>query len=794
MATTGTQTSYGGPSGKYYLQTKWTLLSQSVTGNSSRINIKMYIGAVSGWSASIGTNSFSVSVTGGGSWSGSNRSISINGSKQLLIDEDYTVDHNSDGAKSISINPYFTGSYIGTINPGSFSDSLPSIARTSSISSTASLTAGFDKTITIDSNSSSFTHELSIYITKGTSTDFIKSITYGKGDYSQSTNFSNTEIEDFFNNGYEAWDGVKMVLETFSGSTSIGTVTKTGTLSWSSDNSSASTSSFTVGNAVTVNVSKASVLYSHAVELRVGSVVVGSAGISSGTSFEITPNSSLLYSNITDSARGTVDVYIKTVLTASTSTVVKDWSKEDSVNAYITNSNPVAGSLSYLDSNTTTSNLTTNNQLIIPGYSTPQFTFGVGTPKNGATITRYTITIDGKSASRTTAGSLVLPPITAQADTTALLTVVDSRGFTGSRTINVSVLPYEKPSVNISLKRDNGFEDTGKIIVKGTFSTLNGKNNLNGTTDIKYQHKELPSGTLNSFINMTKTITNGNEYTSNTAGFNLSYITSHEFTFVITDRLGSQTIKKILAPGRPLFFIDSVKNSLGFLQFPTKSDTFEMFGKMLFDKNKYATGNSSLPLAERKNDAPIDFANSDAVGINGLYFNDVADNNGEGLMFPKTGTVVNDVNNPNKSYSTAEWNNFRIMDDIGMIDGTPVVRKDTLVLWSGSVSLGSTSIVNFTTGKSVTGDCPNGIVLIFGDDGGDTNLIPFFVPKWCIENYSGKDWYFNIANGGNIAAASPNFAVKITYLYNTGFKGHANNATSTSGVQEDVHLKCIIGI
>lgn len=803
MATSGTQTSYGGPSGKYYLQTKWTLLSQSTTGNSSRINIKMYIGASSGWSASIGTNSFSVSVTGGGSWSGSNRSINISGSKQLLIDEDYTVDHNSDGAKSISINPYFTGSYIGTINPGSFSDSLPRIARASEISSTVGLNAGIDKTISIDSRSDDFTHNIRVYITNsddGTD-DFITQIDYGKGVTSRNTNFTDAEIADFFDGGFEKYSKVHMRLSTYSGSTLIGTYSKNGGLYWPSDNSTASGENFTVGGTTKVTINKASDLYYHYVEIRLSNgVVLASSGLVTGTSVTLTPSASLAYSNIKTSSSFKAYVYVRTVLKADTGVEIKGWSNKDTITGTFVNEGPTLGSLSYVDGNSTTLQTTGNGQWIISGYSTPKFTFGTATGKNGASISRYTISLDGQTKSVTTVTAITMDPVKTQSSTSATLTVTDSRGFSSSKSITVTVLPYHVPTRNITLMRDNGFENTGKIQIKGLMSSLNGRNNMDATADIKYRYRISGGVWPTSYTNLAKTVdpaeVNGDKkYATVVATFDLPKENTYEFEFVIYDRVQNLSEKKILTSGRPLFFIDSYKNSLGFLQFPTQSNTFEMFGKMLFDRSKYATGTT--------NDSPINFNNSDAIGLNGVFFNDVADNNGEGLLFPKSGAETA----YDKAYSLGDWNNFRIMDDVVYLDGKPMYMKTARTLWSGLEVGSNLSETKWIGNVNALDYAPNGLIFIFSDWNASTSnptsstanngtkndyhWVHIYVPRWQLENYSGTGILMDVASTTTTASRTGyTTAVKYFYVTPSGFRGHEDNYSGD--IQLDVTLRAVI--
>lgn len=796
-------------SDRFYLKTVWSS-SENITDNTSSVNAKLYVGSTGGYSA-VGSNlNYRITINGNNKTdSGVSYNISAGG-EVYLGQHTVTVAHDSDGTKSITISVLADGNaYLGG-GSDSFTARLDTIPRKSKLTTTPSWEAGSNLTLNISRYSSSFRHEAEIYIKHKTTGDWehVKQVVFGAGDTSQSSSFSAENNEELYDhlNGSSSRESY-IILQTYSGSTHIGSNYYNGTITAKPASTLSSSASFTIGEPVDVSISRDTSAFTHTVRFYVNNVLIKTlTGVeTSATWTPTTTEKNNMYQQTVNSntvaSKIEVDTYYASEIVRTTRTKTGT--------ATVKNSNPTftGTGVIYKDSNTVTSALTGNDQFIIQKKSTVQVTIpavnrAIGT--NYATMVNYTATLNGVSFTQnwhaTNAIVFNMGVADSKSDLTLSIKAKDSRGNTTTITKIIKMLPYLPPVALPSVDRLNATEAPTAINIAGSFYPLSiggvVKNALTPivgqTSAIQYRYKENTTSAAfpTNWTNMTfPAPTSAGKFTANPGTETLDIGKAYIFEIRVTDKLSTETFTLIVGKGTPLFAMDPLKNSIGFNSLPTLQDTFEMFGKMVFDKNKYATGNSSLPSVDRKNDAPINFSNSDAVGLNGVYFNDPAENNGEGFMFPKSSTNLTDKT---RAVVTSEWNNFRILDDIAMIDGNPVLRKDTLVLWSGSASLGSTSIVNFPAGISVSGNCPTGIVLIFGDDGGETNLMPFFVPKWCIENLSGKDWYFDIANGGNITAAAPNSAIKITYLYNTGFKGHANN--TGTGVQDDVHLKYIIGI
>lgn len=606
MASSGTQTVWGGPSGKFYVRTDWTLNSQSIENNRSSVNVKMYIGAASGWSASISTNSFSVAMTGQTTATGSNRSINISGNRQLLIDQNFLVNHNADGTRTVNISSYFTGSYIGTINPPQFAAALDSIPRASTLASPASanLTAGSSKTISINRASSSFYHGLDIYLTRGSTELLLRSESYNLSTTSKTLTWSNDELDKFWQNGHNYWTGTKMVLRTITGGNEVGRTTTTGSLSYPSDNSVGSFSgNLVLGQNVSVNISKASSLYSHEIQLRLPSGTnVGSNGLSTASSFTIVPNQTAIQNATTTTTSINIELWIRTVLTANTSRVINTWTREATRVMTIPESPPTMGTMSYTEINTTVAGImgTTGitNPTLVQLNSHPRFSFTAASAQLGASITSYTVSIGGQNLSRTTAGTLdfipanmtISTPLNIGAATQATLTATDSRGFTNSISIPVAYVAYSPPVLSATATRVNGFSDTVRLTASATISSVDGKNSVATTNGFTTRQRTMPSGTFpTGFTNRASTTVSGRP-TMTAVSLTLSNTNSYEFEFRVTDRFGTSTVLRVAGAGKPIMFVDSKKLSVGVNMFPTISNGFQVGGPTQLIGNTTITG------------------------------------------------------------------------------------------------------------------------------------------------------------------------------------------------------------
>ena len=198
--------------------------SQNIVNNTSNVTVKATVSWTGGSHNATGECTASLTIDGTKySFSGLkfNQGKTTSGSEVLLF-KTYDVKHNADGKKTLNASI----SFVTGVSSGTISDSVSKVLTT--IPQKSTLTAsngplGTAQTLTIDRNSSNFTHTITYtcgsasgtIATKTTST----SISFTPPLSLASQNTTGTSVS------------VKFTINTFSGSTSIGTNTKTITCS-----------------------------------------------------------------------------------------------------------------------------------------------------------------------------------------------------------------------------------------------------------------------------------------------------------------------------------------------------------------------------------------------------------------------------------------------------------------------------------------------------------------------------------------------------------------------------------
>lgn len=596
MAKSGSNTTWSS-NGGHYVKVTWNETSQSVANNRSAVTVRLYVGSKSGWTINDSTNSYSL-VIDGSTYSGSNANINQSGSEQLIMTQSVLINHNSDGTRSFSMRGSVSGLYFGGITGSSFSGTLDRIARASTFagSSTTDLTAGVNKTVSINRQSTNFYHQVRMYLTRGSEEFLLRTENYDASTTSKTITWSNGEISNFWREGHGYYTGTKFILDTYSGGSVIFTTTQTGSLTYPSNNTIGSLSgNFDAGQSVGVTLNRPTSLYSHEAQLRVpDGTVVASRGISTATSFSMTADEATLYQKAPNSSTISVQLWIRTVLTADTNRQVFGWTNEGSVTARLNGAPPTPGSFSYVDTNATTVGLTGNAQHIVSGKSTPRFTVGTATAASGASIVDYTVSVSGQTLSRTTAGTLDFGALSAQSNTTATLTVRDSRGLTASTSVLVTVLPHMNPTLNASVSRASGFENATTLKVNGTFSSVGSKNNVGAATAIQYRYRLTPSGSFNTWTNIGKT-TSGTSFTGTDVNLSLPNTNAYQFEVKVVDAFGgTTTVQRNLGAGKPIMHIDTERNAVSVNMFPTITNGFQVDGISDLRGHTTVTGNLSV--------------------------------------------------------------------------------------------------------------------------------------------------------------------------------------------------------
>ena len=208
-----------------YLEGSSSTVNQNIAGNSSVIKVDVWIGMDAGWSIEFG-NTYGNSVTV--NCDGQSQTIPVgplylNGSKKYLGSVQFTVGHKPEGDKTagISISSNMSNISYGSLSfgnaSGSWSHVLPPIPRSSSISFSTG-TIGSPLAITINRASTSFTHTLRW--AWGNRSGTIASGVTTSASWTIPMDFCNELPNNISGTG-------TLFVDTYSGSTKIGTQSKT---------------------------------------------------------------------------------------------------------------------------------------------------------------------------------------------------------------------------------------------------------------------------------------------------------------------------------------------------------------------------------------------------------------------------------------------------------------------------------------------------------------------------------------------------------------------------------------
>ena len=263
----------------------------------------------------------------------------------------------------------------------------------------------------------------------------------------------------------------------------------------------------------------------------------------------------------TTSNSRTVYFYIKTVINGSTFYTNK------AVTLSIVNANPTFN-VSYLDTNSTTTNITGNNQQIIQNNSTLRINITNATGVKYATLKTASINVNGAVTTQNISGSSVtfnVGTLNVTNNITIPVTVTDSRNNKTTTNLTIQILSWALPSAIITMERENNFYTSTNLTVNADYSSLNNKN----TITIQYQIKK----TIDANYGALTTISDNVETT-----FNADNQYSWNVKVILTDKIGTTTYNLLLYKGIPLMYWDKILSSVSINCFPSKQYSFALNG------------------------------------------------------------------------------------------------------------------------------------------------------------------------------------------------------------------------
>jgi len=350
------------------------------------------------------------------------------------------------------------------------------------------------------------------------------------------------------------------------------------------------------------------------------------------------------------------------------------------------------GAFTFKDGRSTTVTVTGNDQLFIQGYSWLYVTPAAATAKNGASIVSYAATCNGVTASNTTGAQINLSTIAKSGSLDVVVTATDSRGYTVSNTQKITVIAYAKPKVSsVSLRRTNDIEAEMQLTFNGSISpiTVSGTQK-NSLKYVQYRYKLTSASSYGSYTSILASVTqSGTSFSfSNLELCSLDANSSYDFHLYIRDQLNTLSAVSLyftVPQGTPLVALR--KKKVG-INTPTPEAALHVVGDTILDGAVTAGAvtatslSGTLPVANVSGTLPIskggtgattaaaaitniingrtiapqvinvtgsrywidgiygiNMQNSDIIGINGLYFLDAVDSEGEGINFYRSSTT-----------------------------------------------------------------------------------------------------------------------------------------------------------
>lgn len=225
------------------------------------------------------------------------------------------------------------------------------------------------------------------------------------------------------------------------------------------------------------------------------------------------------------------------------------------------NSAPTFTGFTFKDNLAKTVAVTENNQLFIKAYSQLLVTCTAATAKNGATIARYTATIGTVSKSSNTT-SISYGAIASSGNLTLTVTATDSRGYTASRSMTITVIDYTDITIDSwMMRRVNEVEAQTQLTFAGKLSSVSVDGTaMNTLQSVQYRYKQTTATSWSGWYTIGDVEETYGGFSYESAAFiTLDARYSYNIQIKAADELSTHTIGFVLNKGTPLMAYRSQK-------------------------------------------------------------------------------------------------------------------------------------------------------------------------------------------------------------------------------------------
>lgn len=360
---------------------------------------------------------------------------------------------------------------------------------------------------------------------------------------------------------------------------------------------------FNIGDKITIHMNRAASVFTHTVKFNYGSTSVTVAtGVTNSCTFDTSTIANALYALIPNA-----NTYSNTISVTTYNGSTNIGTKTCPYNAKVVNADPTF-SAAYLDSNSTTAGVTGNNQIIVRNKSTLRVNVTSAAAQKSATLKTAKCVILGQTVSANISGSsatLNIGTINTSQNTTAAVTVTDSRGNSTTKNLNITVADWQAPSAIITMQRHDNYYSETDVNVDADYSSVNGKNAI--TIQVRTQKQGESSWSAYQTLedNVTSVLDLDNEYAWN-------------IQVLLTDSLGgSTTYSAVLSRGMPIIYFDRIKSSTGFNCFPQYNQSVEIDGRLFVNNEDIVSKFTGIGGVARS--APTSDWNTAGSTLSGIY-------------------------------------------------------------------------------------------------------------------------------------------------------------------------------
>ena len=303
---------------------------------------------------------------------------------------------------------------------------------------------------------------------------------------------------------------------------------------------------FNIGNAITVPITKYASMYDVLV-VKIGSTTITTINNAPNpTTITFTSSELNTIYNLTTEVQSVEFTFELTTYEDSSKATIVGTTKSTTARGYIVGSYPLINSITFEDTNSTTTALTGDSSTMVRYMSNVKVSVSAS-GVNKATIKSITI-------NNTTASNGIVTFNSASSNSFEVK-VIDSREFPTTQTKTMPMIDYVPLTLSPTIKREQ--PTNGNVVISFSGNYFSGSfGNSNNSLTVQYRAKEKGASWVNEWDTLTPTIS-GNTYTGSFTVAGYDYQKQYVFQIKAIDKLTTtNTIEIEITKGKPIICWD----------------------------------------------------------------------------------------------------------------------------------------------------------------------------------------------------------------------------------------------